>query len=194
MPNDAGPLARIVDDLEDSGSGDQVTVGDVLAAFQQRSLGMLLSLFALLALVPLIGSIPGASILTGSLIVLVVIQSMVGGGALWTPGFVRRRGLSRDRLRTGLERARPWADRVDRLLCPCWTFLVDGLVNRVMIAVAVVLLAVTFYPLAFVPWGVMAPASGVLAYGLGLTGRDGRFVLAGHVLVGGTVALMVLVV
>jgi hypothetical protein len=44
------------------------------------------------------------------------------------------------------------------------------------------MLAVRFYPLAFVRFGVTAPALGVLALGLGLMACDGVLVLVGYAL------------
>lgn len=130
----------------------------------------------------MIGDIAGMSILTGSLILLVIGQSMVGGGTLWMPDFVRRREISRDKFDRSLQKSRPWIGWVDGLLKPRLTALAAGRTKRWIIAAAAALLAVTFYPLAFVPFGVTAPALGVLALGLGLMACDGLLVLVGYVL------------
>lgn len=59
------------------------------------------------------------------------------------------------------------------------------------VAGASALPALTFYPLAFVPFGVNAPAAGVLAFGLGLMACDGLPVLIGHMASGVTAWVIV---
>jgi hypothetical protein len=44
------------------------------------------------------------------------------------------------------------------------------------------MLGVTMYPLAFVPFGVLAPGSAVTFFALGLTSRDGLMILIGYFL------------
>jgi hypothetical protein len=49
---------------------------------------------------------PGASILTGTLILLAMGQSLGGGDALWMPDFVHRREINREKFDGGIEKAR----------------------------------------------------------------------------------------
>lgn len=179
MASEDAPLSGVLDDLDGSGRDDAVSVGEVLDTFEHRSLGVLLTLLGLIAALPIIGGIPGMSILTGTLILLAVGQSFLGGGALWMPDFVRRQEIGRDKLEKAVEKTRPWVERVDRLLKPRLMVLVKGRPQRWTVAVAAALLAVTLYPLAVVPYGVTPPALGVLALGLGLMACDGLFVLIG---------------
>lgn len=186
MAAEVAPLSNLLDELERSGREGAVSIGDVVDAFQHRSLGALLALFGLIALLPVVGDIPGMAILAASLIIVAIIQSFAGGGRLWLPGFVRRSQLSRERFDKGIEKARPWIARVDRLLKPRLTVLMAGRAQRWAVAGATVLLALTFYPLAFVPFGVNAPAVGVLAFGLGLMACDGLLILVGYLASGVT--------
>lgn len=181
MADDDTPITDVLDELDDTGHGDAVSVGDVTDAFQHRSLGVLLTVFSLIAALPIIGGIPGVSILTGTLVLIAIGQSFAGGGALWLPARVRRREMDRGRFKRGMDKARPWLRRVDRLIKPRLTALSAGRTNRWIISAVAAVLAVTFYPLAFVPWGVTVPALGILALGLGLMGCDGVFVLVGYV-------------
>lgn len=174
------PFGSVLDDLKKSGRDEAVSAGEILRAFERRSLGVLLTVFGLIAVLPVIGDIPGASILIGTLILIAIGQSFMGGGALWMPDFVRRREIRRETFDRSIETARPWIAWVDRLLKPRLTALVAGRTQRCTISVAAALLAVTFYPLAFVPFGVNAPALGVLALGLGLIACDGLMVLLGY--------------
>jgi hypothetical protein len=160
MTSKAAPLRTVLDDLQRTGHDGAVSVGDVLDAFEQRSLGVLLTVFGLLAALPVVGGIPGMSILTGTLILLAAGQSLLGGGGLWMPDSVRRRQISREKFDRGIEKARSWTGWVDRLLKPRLLALAAGRTGRWLIVVAAALLAVSFYPLAFVPYGVTAPALG----------------------------------
>ena len=182
MTTEEAPLGSVLDDLEQSGGDEAASIGQVLDAFQHRSLGVLLTFFGLIAALPIIGDIPGVSILIGTLILIVVAESLFGRGTLWMPDFVRRREISRGKFDKGIRKARPWVEWVDRLLKPRLEALAAGRTNRWIIILAAAILAVTFYPLAFVPFGVTAPALGVLALGLGLMACDGLLVLVGYAL------------
>lgn len=180
MADPEAPLTSVLDELEATGRGETVSAGEVLEVFEHRSLGFLLTLFGLIAALPIIGDIPGVSILLATLILVVIGQSFVGGGSLWLPRFVARRELARDRFETAIGKTRPWVEWIDRLLKPRLTWLVAGRKQRWTISVAAAILAVTFYPLAFVPFGVNAPALAVLALGLGMMACDGVLVLLGY--------------
>ena len=71
-------LRSVLDDFEHSGRDDAVSIGDVLETFEHRSLGVLLTLFGLMAALPIIGDIPGMSIVLGTLILIVVGEWVVG--------------------------------------------------------------------------------------------------------------------
>ena len=191
MANSSAPLSSVLDDLKGSRRTEAVSAGEIIEVFQHRSLGFLLTLFGLVAALPIIGDIPGVSMLVATLILIVIAQSFLGGGSLWLPGFVARRKLDRDRFEKAIERSRPWVERVDRLLKPRLTALAAGRNQRWAISAAAAILAITFYPLAFVPFGVNVPALGVLALGLGMMACDGVFVLLGYGLSAVTVFFLI---
>ncbi|MBY8974400.1 exopolysaccharide biosynthesis protein [Rhodobacteraceae bacterium NNCM2] len=182
-------LADVLDGLEDAGQEGGVSINDVLERFQGRSLGVWLTLFGLIAALPVIGAIPGVSILTGSLILIAIFQSFFTGGNLKVPGKVGSREIDQQDLSDAIEKARPWAERVDKVLSERLTLLTRGRGASVAIAVASALLAVSMYPLALIPWGVQAPATGIVAFGLALIARDGLFALLGYALSGLTLWL-----
>lgn len=190
MAEDTAPLTDVLDAFGGSGEGDTVAVGEVLDEFDNRSLGFLLTLWGLAAALPIIGDIPGASILLGSLILVAVAQTLIGRGSLWLPDRVRRYEMDRGRFERVIDRVRPWTRRVDRLLKPRLTRLSAGPANTRIIAVAAALLALTFYPLAFVPFGVNVPSLGVVALGLGLLACDGLMVLLGYGFAAATVVVL----
>ena len=183
-------LTEVLDRLAEAGEGERVRVNDVLDIFSDRSLGVLLSLFGLIAAIPLIGAIPGVSILTGSLVLIAIARSTFGRGALHLPGALGGKTMDRNKFHEALEKARPAVGRIDRVLSRRLGFLTEGWLPRMVISVAAALLAVSMYPLALVPWGVQAPAAGLVAFGLALMARDGLFALFGYALSGLTLYLI----
>lgn len=185
-------LEGILDDLDEAAGEGEVSVGDMVHAFEERSLGALLAVIGLVAALPVIGGIPGVSIVTGTLVLLAVAQAFFSeGGGIWIPSFLSERKVEADKVEKSVEKARPYAKRVDSWLKPRLEFLTGGRAQRVAIAVAAALLAITFYPMAVVPWGVTAPAIGVMALGLALVSRDGYLALVGYAMAAVTVGLMV---
>lgn len=184
-------LQRVLDDLQETGGADAVTVGDVIDGLEGHHLGFLLALLGLIVVMPIIGDIPGAAILCATLVLLAIGSAHVGGRALRAPSFVRRRKIGRRRFDRGIELARPWVCRVDRLIRPRLAVLTAGRPQRLVMSAAAAVLAVALYPLAFVPFGANAPGAGIMALGLALMTGDGVFALVGYALAGLTVCLLV---
>lgn len=183
-------LCAVLDRLSEAGRTGRVSINQVLDIFSDRSLGVLLSLFGLLAAIPVIGAIPGMSILTGSLILLAIARSTFGRGALHLPGRLGDREIEGERFRNAIEKARPYAEKIDRALRHRAAVLIDGRPQRAVLSLAAALLAVSMYPLALVPWGVQAPALGIVAFGLALMARDGAVALVGYTLAAITLYLI----
>ncbi len=176
-------LENVLDDLGDAAeaSDKRMSVGDVLEAFEARSFGALLTLVALIAALPVIGAIPGVSILTGTLIVLIAGQYVVGRTTPWIPERLRQLSVGADSMRSGVEAARPYAARIDKVVRPRLTFLTSSRAAKTVIAAGAVALALLFYPMALVPGGVWPPALSVMALGLALLSGDGVLALVGGV-------------
>jgi len=185
-------LQRVLDDLENTGGTDAVTVGDVIDGLEGHHLGFLLTLLGLIVVMPIIGGIPGAAILCATLVLLAIGSAHVGGKALRAPSFVRRRKIGRRRFDRGIERVRPWVRRVDRLIRPRLAVLTAGRPQRLIMSAAAAVLALALSPLAFVPFGANAPGAGIMALGLALMTGDGVFALLGYALAGLTVYLLVI--
>lgn len=175
----ADGLTDILDDLKEADDGESTSIGDVLSAFEDRSLGAILTMLGAIAALPVIGGIPGMSILTGTLVAMAVLQSLfASGGGLWAPERVKKLEVDNEKLDNAVESAKRVTRKVDAMLRPRLSFLV----NRWAIAICALIMAVTFYPMAVVPWGVTVPALAVTMFGLSMIGRDGAFALVGYVL------------
>ena len=181
-------LGDILDRLGEASGKDAVSVNDVLAAFEDRSSGVLVTMLGLVAALPVIGAVPGISMLTGALILIVLVHSAWGGGRLHVPGRIGRLEVERTRFEKGLDKGRAITNRIDRVLKPRLTALVETTGARLLIKLAIAALALTMFPLAVVPWGVTAPAFGIVAFGLALIARDGAMAVAGYLLCAVTLA------
>lgn len=177
---DESSLTDILDRLLEAGGNGSVSINDVLAEFQGRSLGVWLTLFGVVAALPVIGAIPGISILVAALILIAIIQTLLIGGKMRVPGALGQREIDDDELKDAVEKSRPWAGKIDRFLKTRLTFLIHGQAAETAIAMMAGVLALSMIPLAVVPWGVQAPATGIVALGLALIGRDGLFALIGY--------------
>ncbi len=170
-------LSDVMDRLREASDGDKTTLGDIFDAFGGRAHGPLIFVLAVIALSP-VGSIPGASILTGTLIVLLAAQMQLSGDSPWIPGRLRRIGTGSARARRSIDWADRHMSRVDKVVGPRWEWAEQPWVIRLS-GLAILALALTFYPLAFVPWGVAPPALAVTLLSLGLFTRDGMILLLG---------------
>lgn len=162
------------------GGGDEVSVGEMIAGIGQRAFGPLLLVFALIALSP-IGSIPGASVLFGTLIILVAGQMLIGRRSPWFPKRLTRISVGRNKMRASMARIGPYLGKIDKVLKPRWRAILRPPSPRIVAALCIVLAAL-MYPLALVPWGVVAPALAIVVLSLGLTSHDGVLLAAGFVL------------
>ncbi|MEO1550423.1 MAG: exopolysaccharide biosynthesis protein [Pseudomonadota bacterium] len=184
-------LTAILDDLKDTGDGQSISLGSILDAFEQRSLGVLLTLFAAIAALPIIGGIPGmSSLVTGSFLIA-IFQSLFADGGLWAPERARNWKIDKDKVTSAVDKAKPVAKWIDKHLKKRWEGLIEGKIARWTIIACSILLALTFYPLALIPWGVQPPALAILAFGLALLGKDGFLALAGYAFTAATVVLLV---
>lgn len=171
-------LESLVDAIAESGDGEDVTIGTILDRFKSRSFGPLLLIPALIAVAPT-GMIPGMSVITGTIIILVSLQMMIGREHVWLPDRAERFSMPRRRLLQVIERIRPWAQLIDRYLSMRWEIL-SGRVGLAGIALVCTLLAASMFPLALLPFAVAAPASAIVFFAVGLTTRDGLVISAGY--------------
>jgi hypothetical protein len=182
-------LTGIFDTLLDHTDGQKVSIDSLLSALDNRSYGPLLLLPSLLALGPT-GAIPGMSIAMGSVIILIAVQMLFKHGQPWLPDRILSFEFERERLESAVEKSRPYVERLQRLIRPRLTELTTRPWSYA-IPVFSILFALTMFPLAVVPFGVALPAAAMTLLSIGMTMKDGYFVLAGYVI--GTAALVMLV-
>lgn len=182
-------LEALIEETKDKLDGDKVTIGNLLDSFQSRGFGPLLLIPALISVSPL-GTIPGMSAITGTLILVIAVQMLFRSGHPWTPKSLQKVSFSRERFNKSVDEMSSWIKWIDRLISKRWAFMVTGPMHYV-IAVAMVLLSLTYYPLAVVPFGVMLPGTAMVFFALGLTSRDGYLITIGLIATGGAFLGMV---
>jgi hypothetical protein len=173
-------LSDVFDKLLESTSGENVSVDDLLSAFDNRSYGPLLLVPSLIALGPT-GAIPGMSIVMGSVIILIAVQMLFKSSRPWLPRRIRDFEFSRQKLKNAVETARPYVDQIEKWIKPRLTELTSKPLSYV-ISIVSIIFALMMYPLALLPFAVALPASALTLLSIGLTLRDGYLVLAGYVI------------
>ncbi|MFK7769058.1 MAG: exopolysaccharide biosynthesis protein [Mariniblastus sp.] len=178
---DPDSLSGLLDHFVESTEGqDCVKIQELLESLNSRSHGPMLLFPAIIAISP-IGMIPGMSIVTGTLILLIATQMMLFSRRPWIPKRLEEFQFSREKLQNGVAKSKPWVKWFEKAVHHRLDFLATGIVIY-PVAIICVLLALSFYPLAFVPFGVFIPGFAVTMFALGLTARDGLLVAFGLVL------------
>ena len=169
-PREAGTRA-ILDALLDGDPAQSLDFDDLLDGLGRRAFGMLLVVAALPAFIP--SPIGGA--LSGPLIMLVAAQLLVGMGHPWLPGFIARRGPKRQALARFERIVDPWLGRLERIVKPRLTSVLDHPLASAFTGLLLVLLGLLLalpIPLTNYLLGGL-----ILLYALALLERDGALML-----------------
>ncbi|SMF76964.1 Uncharacterized conserved protein [Tistlia consotensis] len=185
----AESLRGLVHRLVENTEGRTVSLGQLLEAVGMQAFGPLLLVPSLIAALPVIGAIPGMSVATGTVIVLIAGQVLIGRREPWLPDRLTGFSFERQPLKKGIAWAEPKLARLDRFIRPCLGFMVRG-PARYLAALVAILDAALFYPAAFLPFAVEAPACALIVLAVGVTTADGRWVIAGYGLTLGSLGLM----
>ncbi|KQZ59943.1 MULTISPECIES: exopolysaccharide biosynthesis protein [unclassified Lysobacter] len=167
-PQEAGTRAML--DGFAAGDPDEVLrLGDVLAGLSERSFGMLLFVSTIAAFIPIPG-VGGA--VSGPLVVLIGLQLLIGLRKPWLPGFLARRGPHRHAMARFRNLLSPWLARLERVVRPRATGLLDHPAASAFTGLLLVLLGVLLsLPIPFTNFLFGAL---LLLFALALLERDGR--------------------
>jgi len=168
---EAGTRA-LLDRLAEGDPEEVLQLGDILAGLGRQVFGMMLFLATLPAFIPVPG-VGGA--VGGPLTVLVGVQLLLGLRKPWLPRFVARRGPRRATMQAFDRVLAPWLSRLEHLVRPRLTFLLDNRAAAMFTGLLLVLLGILLaLPIPFTKYvfGVL-----LLAYALALLERDGLLML-----------------
>ena len=163
---------ELLDALAQGDPEDSLRLEDVLAGLSRQVFGMLLFVATLPAFIPIPG-VGGA--IGGPLTILVGVHLLVGMRKLWLPGFLARRGPKRSSLQAFHRRLGPWLARLERLVRPRMTGLIDHRAASMFTGLLLVLLGILLaLPIPFTNYlfGCL-----LLAYAFALLERDGMLML-----------------
>ncbi|RDZ29079.1 exopolysaccharide biosynthesis protein [Lysobacter silvisoli] len=182
-PREAGTRALL--DVFASGDPEEMLrMGDVLAGLGKRSFGMLLFVSTIPAFIPIPG-VGGA--VSGPLVILIGLQLLVGLRKPWLPGFLARRGPHRHAMVRFRNLLSPWLTRLERVVRPRATALLDHRAASAFTGLLLVLLGVLLsLPIPFTNFLFGAL---LLLFAFALLERDGR--LMGVAWAAGAVAVAV---
>ncbi|WP_255516293.1 exopolysaccharide biosynthesis protein [Luteimonas suaedae] len=150
---------------------DVLTLRILLSGLGKRMFGMLLLIAALPAFIP----IPIGGAISGPLTILIGLQLLLGLRRPWLPQWIARRGPRRHTLLRFERKVEPWLIRLEHLIKPRLTILLD---QRVAILLTGVLLVVLGVLLALpIPFTNYLFGGLMLLYALALLERDGVLML-----------------
>ncbi len=154
---------------------DRLKLGDLMDEIEaDDGPGPVLFVLTLPILLPMP---PGVSMLLALPLLIVAPQIIVGRRELWIPQTLAKRTMEREKLAKLVRRILPPLTRVERLVRPRLQLL-TGRVGASLVGVAATVIAVVLVlPL---PAANLVPSLALTLFALGLSRRDGLFVLAGY--------------
>lgn len=185
-------LSEVLDEVqtqigEEGAKPKDMSLGELLDAVGRQSFGPLLLIIGLFAISPAT-IMPGMTWLAAALTLLIAGQMALGFKHVWLPAWVQSVKAPRALVRLGVREARDWSGRIDGLLRPRLQVLSrPPFVN--LIALFCIAAALITFPLGLIPFAPLAPGLAVVFFGLGMTARDGLWLLLGAVALGGAVWL-----
>ena len=181
-------FAKLLDSLVAETSGESVTLGQLMQIVERRSFGAVILLLGLIAISPLT-IVPGANWLVAAATLLFSVQLLFGARHPVLPKSMLAVKMPRAQLETFVRSLRRTAHTADRLTKPRLTFLTKPPFVIAVSAVCIAAALVTF-PLGLVPLGPVLPGISILMMGIGLTARDGVFLLLAGLALGGAGLLL----
>lgn len=176
-------IVELMDNMYDE-EDSATSLGEVIERFEDRGFGPLLLIPALIALLPT-GAIPGVPTLCGITLFFICTQVAIGKTSPWLPRFIKNKEVSTEKLERAVEKAKPYAQKTEKLVKPRVTFLSHS-PSKKFIAAYCAIAALCMIPLEVLPFAVALPAFALCITALGITNRDGVFLIVGILLQLGT--------
>lgn len=169
-------------------SGETVTLGELMKIMERRSFGAVILLLGLIAISPLT-IVPGATWAVAAVTLLFSVQLMFGMRQPWLPKRLLDLKMPRDELEKLARGWRKMAHTADKLTAPRLRFLTRP--PFVMgVAILCIVAALITFPLGLIPLGPVLPGVAILLMGIGLTARDGVFLVLSTLAMAGSVMLL----
>jgi len=172
------PLQSVFAQIESTLDGaDSVDLKTVVEAFGNRAFGPIMVLCGLCMLTPL-GILPGVPPAFGVIVIVFALQLLFRRRSPWMPEILRKVKIPAHKFSKIQAKVQPILAKIDNFIRPRFQWTSTGLM-QIVISIVAIILSLTFFPLGMFPFGVVAPAAIILLLGLGITARDGIFILVG---------------
>jgi hypothetical protein len=172
------PLQAVLEQVAATLDGaDSVDLKTVVEAFGNRSFGPIMVLCGLCMMTPL-GALPGIPVAFGVIVIVFALQLLFRRKTPWMPEFLRKVKIPAEKLLKVQQKVRPVLAKVDGVIRPRLQWAATGPMQA-LVSIFAIILSATFFPLGVIPFAVVAPASIILLFGLGITARDGVLTLLG---------------
>lgn len=173
-------LGAVLDRLNDLATGKDVPLGDLIAAFGERSFVPALMIPALLVVSPLSG-IPLFSSICGLTIALISIQMLAARKHLWLPDRLKQRRFDTEKLTSAIRRIRGPVNWIDRHSAPRLRALFHRPLSWLP-QIGCVMSGAIMPFLELVPFSSSILGMAVLCFSVGFLTRDGVFLLLGAII------------
>ncbi len=156
----------------------QITLRQLLHEVGDHGPLLLCAILTIPFLLPV--SIPGVSTVFGLAIILLGL-GVAANRLPWLPRIIMDRGIDAEKLKGVLERGIGLVERIETVIRKRMEGLTGGaLMNRLNGLAIVAAGLLLMFPLGLVPFSNTLPAFAILFLAVGMTQRDGVFVLAGY--------------
>ncbi|SFB75624.1 exopolysaccharide biosynthesis protein [Tropicimonas isoalkanivorans] len=178
-PDPSLPLEQMLWDVATMVNGrETVLFGEMLDALGRRGFGPVLTLASAMAVLPT-GIVPGVPAVMAVIMMIASVQMLRGRKELWVPPRLYRLQIPGVTVLKAVARARPTARRLGRINRPHMQWLTRSRPAIWSIALVVILTSCAIITIGAIPGLPFVLAIHLLAFGIGLTAGDGRFVAAG---------------
>lgn len=172
-------MARLSAELEgfffDESRPEKVTLADILDLSGERTFGFLFVLLSFPSALPI--PAPGYSVPFGIVMFLLAVQLIAGRQRPWLPNSWKTKGFGLVQIQKVIKKGVPWLKRIEVFSRPRLTPVCTSYPGRVLIGVAIALMAICM--MIPIPGTNTLPAMGIFVTGFGLLDDDGFISLAG---------------
>ena len=180
----ADNLTEITECLTAGAQSEKITLGHIVEQFKYRGFGPLMLVPALFVILPT-GAIPMLPAFCGLILGFVCLQIVFGREHPWIPKRLEEFSISRGKLENAIQQAKPFTQKIDRVLHERLTVLTHPFSKR-LAAACCCLLCIGMILIGFIPMLPAALALPVLFFGLGYIARDGLMIGLGFLTVLGS--------
>jgi hypothetical protein len=170
------PLENILEQAAENAPGDEVSFGDLLDLWEDRTFGPIFTILGLLIVLPPLGAIPGLPLIIGMVLVLFAFQMMVGSTHVWVPDAVENLSISKKKVRKAHEKSNGVLHELDSWVSDRLSWATSQPARQIAAGV-VMMLGLTLIPLEMVPFAVAVPGLAITMIGLAIFARDGLLML-----------------